>query len=76
MSIDIFRSADKRDAGVIADLVNMAYRPESGESGWTYESDLVSGSRTNADQVVDIISSPFRNSFGHQGIKDCSLYSY
>ncbi|MCE9551141.1 MAG: GNAT family N-acetyltransferase [Betaproteobacteria bacterium] len=58
MSIDIFRTASKLDAEVIANLVNMAYRPESGASGWTHESDLVSGSRTNVDQIVDIISKP------------------
>ncbi|MEQ1742629.1 MAG: GNAT family N-acetyltransferase [Candidatus Nitrotoga sp.] len=58
MSIDIFRTASKLDAAVIANLVNMAYRPESGASGWTHESDLVSGSRTNVDQIVDIISKP------------------
>lgn len=58
MSIDIFRAAIKLDAEVITNLVNKAYRPESGASGWTHESDLVSGSRTNVDQVVDIISKP------------------
>ena len=58
MSIDIFRAASTLDAEVIANLVNMAYRPESGTSGWTHESDLVTGSRTNVDQVVDIISKP------------------
>jgi ribosomal protein S18 acetylase RimI-like enzyme len=58
MSIDIFRAANKLDAEVIADLINKAYRPESGASGWTHESDLVSGSRTNVDQVVAIISKP------------------
>ena len=58
MSIDIFRAANKLDVEVIANLVNMAYRPESGASGWTHESDLVSGSRTNVDQVVGVISKP------------------
>jgi ribosomal protein S18 acetylase RimI-like enzyme len=58
MSIEIFRVASKLDAEVIANLVNLAYRPESGASGWTHESDLVSGSRTNVDQVVDIILKP------------------
>jgi ribosomal protein S18 acetylase RimI-like enzyme len=58
MSIDIFRVASQLDAEVIANLVNMAYRPESGRSGWTHESDLVSGSRANVDQVVDVISKP------------------
>lgn len=52
MSIDIFRAAKKLDAEAIVNLVNMAYRPESGAYGWTHESDFVSGSRTNVDQLV------------------------
>lgn len=58
MSIDIFRAAKKLDAEAIVNLVNMAYRPESGAYDWTHESDFVSGSRTNVDQLVDIISKP------------------
>jgi hypothetical protein len=58
VSIDIFRAANNLDADVMASLVNLAYRPESGAYGWTHESDLVSGNRTSIDQVVDIISMP------------------
>lgn len=58
MSIDIFRAVKKLDAEAIVNLVNMAYRPESGAYGWMHESDFVSGSRTNVDQLVDIISKP------------------
>lgn len=42
----------------IALLVNNAYRPESGVSGWTHESDLVSGNRADVSQIVEIMSKP------------------
>jgi len=58
MSIDIFRVAGESDAGAIANLVNQAYRPEAGSSGWTNESELVSGNRTSADQIAAMMSQP------------------
>jgi ribosomal protein S18 acetylase RimI-like enzyme len=58
MSIDTFRTASKSDAEAIAQLVNMAYRPEAGTAGWTHESNLVYGSRTNVVQVSEILSKP------------------
>jgi ribosomal protein S18 acetylase RimI-like enzyme len=59
MSISTFHIASNLDAEVIAKLVNKAYRPSFGASGWTHESDLVSGrSRTNASQVLKIMSNP------------------
>ncbi len=60
MSIDIFRTASRSEAEEIAQLVNRAYRPEPGALafGWTHEADLVSGSRTSASQVEDLISEP------------------
>ena len=56
MSIDSFRIANNTDAEAIAELINWAYRPESGASGWTHESDLVAGNRTSTAQIVEIIS--------------------
>ena len=58
MSMDTFRTANKSDAEAIAQLVNKAYRPETGTAGWTHESDLVSGNRTSVGQVVEIMSKP------------------
>ena len=58
MGIDKIRAAIKSDAEAIAHLVNRAYRPESGFFGWTHESNLVSGSRTNDVQVAEIMSKP------------------
>lgn len=56
--IDKYRIANKSDIEAIVKLVNMAYRPESGVSGWTHESDLVSGNRTNDSQIMEIMSKP------------------
>ena len=58
MNIDTFRAASRLDADAIAQLVNKAYRPESGASGWTHEADLVAGNRTSASQVAETISKP------------------
>ena len=58
MSMDTFRTANKSEAEEIARLVNQAYRPETGTAGWTHESDLVSGNRTNVGQVEEVISKP------------------
>ncbi|MFY9260166.1 MAG: GNAT family N-acetyltransferase [Gallionella sp.] len=58
MKMDTFRTANKADAEAIAQLVNNAYRPETGRAGWTHESDLVSGNRTSGDQVAEVMSKP------------------
>lgn len=49
------REATISDAADIARIVNMAYRPEPGTEGWTHESDLVSGDRTSAAQVAQLL---------------------
>lgn len=70
MGIDTFRIANEQDAEVVANLVNMAYRPESGAAGWTHESDLVSGSRTSVSKITGIISKPDSVIFlGIQGLE-------
>lgn len=56
MSIDFECIAKVADAGAVARLVNKSYRPEKGLRGWTHESDLVAGERTNERQVADAIS--------------------
>jgi len=71
MSIDTFRTASKSDAEAIAQLVNKAYRPETGSAGWTHESDFVSGNRTSAGQVAEIMSTP--DSVILVGLKDSEI---
>jgi ribosomal protein S18 acetylase RimI-like enzyme len=53
------RSAVSADATVIAQLVNKAYRPQGTATGWTHESALVSGDRTTAEQVVELLAKPY-----------------
>ena len=44
----IFRTATEADVDAVVTLVQSAYRGESGRSGWTTESDLLDGQRTDA----------------------------
>ena len=71
MSIDTFHTASKSEAEAIAQLVNKAYRPETGSAGWTHESDLVSGNRTSAGQVSELMSKP--DSVILVGLKDSEI---
>jgi len=56
INIDRFQVACTADLAQIASMVNLAYRPESGSSAWTHESDLVDGCRTNFDFLSELIS--------------------
>ena len=69
--MDTFRTANKFDAEAIAQLVNKAYRPETGTAGWTHESDLVSGNRTSVGQVDEVLSKP--DSVILIGLKDSEI---
>ena len=44
----LLRQARPDDVAAIVDLVNRAYRPAAGASGWTHEAALVAGARTSA----------------------------
>lgn len=69
--MDTFRTANKSDVEAIAQLVNKAYRPETGTAGWTHESDLVSGNRTSVGQIAEVISKP--DSVILVGLKDSEI---
>lgn len=58
MKIDAFRTAGRGDSDEIARLINMAYRPEPGCAGWTHETTLVTGDRTNPDQISASLQKP------------------
>jgi len=49
--------AEKQDAGQIAALVNAAYRGEPSKQGWTTEADLLTGCRTDTEEILRLISS-------------------
>ncbi|WP_266160284.1 GNAT family N-acetyltransferase [Dyella silvatica] len=53
-----FRTATAADIDTIVALVESAYRGDSGRRGWTTESDLLDGQRTDAEGVAALISQP------------------
>lgn len=50
-----FRAAKMTDIPRIVELVNAAYRGDSGKQGWTTEADLLDGQRTDAEEITGII---------------------
>lgn len=52
------RSAENADIPAIIALVQSAYRGDSGLRGWTTESHLLDGQRTDPDDVGDAINRP------------------
>lgn len=53
-----FRAATLADVPAIVALVESAYRGDSGRRGWTTESDLLDGDRTNKREVAALIAAP------------------
>ena len=53
-----FRAAEQADVHAVVALVETAYRGESGRRGWTTESDLLDGRRTDAELVAELLGSP------------------
>ncbi len=54
----VFRPASSADVAAIVALVESAYRGESGLRGWTTESHLLDGQRTDAADVAALIARP------------------
>lgn len=52
------RNASLADVESIVTLVHAAYRGESSRVGWTTEADLIDGTRTDADEVAELINKP------------------
>jgi ribosomal protein S18 acetylase RimI-like enzyme len=53
-----FRPAVVADVPAIVALVESAYRGDSGRRGWTTESDLLDGQRTDAAGVASLLDQP------------------
>lgn len=53
----VFRTATHHDVATVVALVESAYRGESGQRGWTTESHLLDGQRTDAESVAALIGS-------------------
>ncbi len=51
----MYRAAAAADVPAIVALVESAYRGESGQRGWTTETHLLDGQRTDADNVAELI---------------------
>ncbi|MGN2252440.1 GNAT family N-acetyltransferase [Frateuria sp. GZRe12] len=58
LSTCTFRAATEADVPAIVALVESAYRGDSGRRGWTTESDLLDGQRTDAVDVADAVARP------------------
>lgn len=54
----LFRAATSTDVAAVVALVQSAYRGDSGRRGWTTESDLLDGQRTDPDGVAAVIAKP------------------
>jgi N-acetylglutamate synthase-like GNAT family acetyltransferase len=54
----IFILAEKENANQISQLVNSCYRGESAKKGWTSESDILGGQRTDPESIEILIESP------------------
>ncbi|WP_329084117.1 MULTISPECIES: GNAT family N-acetyltransferase [unclassified Streptosporangium] len=53
-----FRVATVADVPALVPLIDSAYRGESSRAGWTTEADLLSGRRTNAENVTAELGRP------------------
>ena len=51
-----FRLANALDVAAVVALVESAYRGDSGRRGWTTESDLLDGRRTDAEAVSELLN--------------------
>ncbi|GLQ95945.1 GNAT family N-acetyltransferase [Dyella mobilis] len=56
--VPVFRMAGAADVDAVVALVESAYRGESGRRGWTTESHLLDGRRTDAELVAELLLSP------------------
>lgn len=52
------QKASVSDLATIAQLVNSAYRGEHSRKGWTTETDLMDGNRTDAEALVELAANP------------------
>jgi len=51
-----FRRASREDAKAITVLVNSGYRGEISKQGWTTEADLLEGTRTDTNEVLELVA--------------------
>ena len=49
------RAAGPEDVAAVVALVESAYRGDSSRAGWTTEADLIDGSRTDAEEITELV---------------------
>jgi GNAT superfamily N-acetyltransferase len=54
----IFEIATAQDADALVDMVNKAYRGETGRQGWTSEAHFIGGQRLDRDWALELIAHP------------------
>lgn len=59
-------TATAADLPALCHLVNLAYRPGIDQAGWTHESALVSGARTDPSQLAAVLAAPGQILLGWQ----------
>jgi ribosomal protein S18 acetylase RimI-like enzyme len=59
-------TATAADLPALCRLVNLAYRPGTGQAGWTHESALVRGERTDPAQLAAVLAAPGQILLGWQ----------
>ena len=59
-------TATTADLPALCRLVNLAYRPDKGYGGWTHESALVHGARTDEAQLATVLAMPGQVLLGWQ----------
>lgn len=76
MSQPAFRYARAADAPAIVTLIERAYRGTDAAGKWTSEADLLTGPRTNREEILDLIAredSRFVLAEGDGALKGCCL---
>lgn len=58
MTDTIIRDAGPGDIPALHALIESAYRGESSRAGWTTEANLLTGQRTDPDELAEIIADP------------------
>ena len=59
-------TATTADLPALCRLVNLAYRPGANQAGWTHESALVQGARTDEAQLAAVLAAPGQVLLGWQ----------
>lgn len=53
-----FRAAGASDVDALVALINGAYRGDGSKRGWTSEADLLTGLRTDRDEIASLVADP------------------